>query len=268
MALFPIYDFFIINGKIKSVSEFIPSENNGGVYEVLRVVNGTPLFLEDHFLRLLKSSQIAGKNVNYSELEIRNFLNLLIQKNKVKNENLLISFKTNLKIFFIAHNYPLVEMYTEGVECGILHAERENPNAKVFQTSVRKKANEMILGKGLYEVILVDNQGRITEGSRSNLFFVKGNQIITSPGNNVLLGITRQKTIQLAQELGFAFLEKEVFLDELSIFESVFITGTSPKILPVNKIGNVAFNPQNEILQMLISRFNQLIESYINKFSG
>lgn len=268
MALFPIYDFFILNGEIKSVSEFIPSENNGGVYEVLRILKGNPLFLEDHLLRLFKSAEIARKQVNYSESEIVNFLLLLIKENKVESGNLLISCKTNLKIFFIKHNYPSVEMYSEGVECGILKAERKDPNAKVFQTSVREQANAVISEKGVYEVVLVDNQERITEGSRSNLFFVKGNQIITSPGNNILLGITRQKTIQLAQELGYIFIEKEVFINELSNFDSAFITGTSPNILPVKQIGNVSFNPHNKILQTLISSFNKLIESYIYKFSG
>ena len=202
------------------------------------------------------------------KLQIGKSIILLIQKNKVDNGNLLISFKTNLKIYFIPHNYPSLEMYSNGVECGILKAERKNPNAKVFQTLVRERANIIMSEKGLYEVVLVDNKKRITEGSRSNLFFVKGNQIITSPGNNVLLGITRQKTIQLTKDLGYVFCEKEVFLSELSTFDSIFITGTSPKILPVNRIGNVCFNPQNEITQKLIYSFNKLIESYIYKFSG
>ena len=145
MALFPIHHYFIFNGKLKSISEFIPSENNGGIYEVLRVVKGVPLFFEDHLLRFYKSAEIAGKSVVYSESEIRNFLNLLIQNNKVSEGNLLISCKTNLKIFFIPHNYPSAKKYEEGVICGVLQAERENPNAKVFQTEVRERANEIIL---------------------------------------------------------------------------------------------------------------------------
>lgn len=268
MALFPINDFFVFNGNVKHVSEFIPSENEGGIYEVLRIVAGVPLFLEGHFKRFFNSAKIAGRAVAYSEPQIREFVKILIRKNEVEIGNVLVSCKTNLKIFFIGHNYPSDTMYQEGVECGILRAEREKPNAKVFQTPVREMANEMISKYGFYEVVLVDNSNRITEGSRSNLFFVKGNQIITSPGNNVLLGITRQKTIEIVQSLGFDFIEKEVLQDELNTFDAVFITGTSPKILPVKQIGEIIFNPQNIILQTLITNFDKLIISYINQFSG
>jgi len=268
MALLPIHKYFVFNGEIKSIEEFIPSENEGGIYEVLRVVNGVPLFLEDHLKRFWVSAKIAEKEIRFSENEIEHFLKKLIKKNKIRFGNILISCKTNLKIFYILHNYPLQEWYSNGVVCGTMHAERNNPNAKVFQTPVRQKANEMIAQKGFYEVMLIDHFGRITEGSRSNVFFVKGNQIVTPEGNRVLLGITRQKTILLAKKLGFNLYEKEVSISNLQTFEAAFITGTSPKILPIKQIDGILFNPQNEILQALIKNFDELIAGYINKFSG
>jgi branched-chain amino acid aminotransferase len=264
MALLPIHKYFILNGQLKPISEFIPSENNGGIYEVLRVVRGVPLFLEDHLSRLYKSANIAQKKILYSKLEIRSFLKLLIQNNKVSEGNLLISCKTNLKLFYITHDYPSISKYNAGVNCGILNTERVNPNAKVFQTSVREKANKLISEQGFYEVILVDKQYRITEGSRSNLFFIKENKIITSPGNKVLLGITRQKTIALAKKLDFNFEEQYVMLNDLHLFDACFITGTSAKILPVKQIENTLFDSQNKIVQKLIEEYNSLIKDYIN----
>jgi branched-chain amino acid aminotransferase len=262
-ALFPTHGFFIFNGDIKPVSEFVHSENTGGVYEVLRVVNGVPIFTKDHILRLFHSAQIAEKQIGFTESEIQNLLMVLIAKNEVRNGNLLISFKTNLKIFFIPHDYPSEEMYEQGVECGVLEAERKNPNAKVFQTQVREKANNLIAENGYFEVALVDYLGRITEGSRSNLFFVKGDRIITSPGKDVLLGITRKKIIQLAKDLNISFFEKEILYKEISTFDALFITGTSPKILPVRKVANLEFNVQNEVVQLLVKSFDSLINEYI-----
>ncbi len=267
MALLPTYTFFILNGEIKPVSEFISSENDGGIYEVIRVEKDIPLFLEDHLLRFYKSAEIAKIRITYSSQEIERFLKLLIKKNNVKEGNLLISFKSCLKIFCIRYKYPELKNYYEGVNCGILFAERENPNAKVFQTSVRQKANKLISENGFYEALLVDNSGRITEGSRSNIFFVKENQIITPPGTGVLLGITRQKTIQLIKLLEINFIEKEVYSDELHTFDAIFITGTSPKILPVKQVGKTLFNPQNEILQSLIKRYNLLVDEYVKLHS-
>jgi len=263
MALLPIYTYFCFNGEIRPVSEFVPSENEGGIYEVLRVVDGVPLFLEDHLERFYNSAQLAGKTVKYTSGEIRSFLKLLIEKDTVTEGNILISCKNNLKAFFIAHKYPNREDYQKGIQCGILAAERENPNAKVFQTSVRQRANTLIAENEFYEVLLIDNDGFITEGSRTNVFFIKEGTIITPTAKKVLLGITRQKTLLCAAQLGFTVNEQNVKLSDLVKFDAVFLTGTSPKILPIKKLGEFSFNAKNEVVQKLIKKYNSLIDEYI-----
>jgi branched-chain amino acid aminotransferase len=177
----------------------------------------------------------------------------------------LISCKTNLKAFFIAHNYPSANQYKLGISCGLLHAERMNPNAKVFQTEVRKQANRLMETKGFYEVLLVDHEQRITEGSRSNVFFIKGDEIITPPGKQVLLGITRQKTIACANRLNLNVSEAEIHLDALTGFDAAFITGTSPKILPVNEVDGHSFDANNKVLRSLMSEYNKIIQEDLQK---
>lgn len=263
MAVFPIHNYFIVNGILKPNEEYIPKENEGGIYEVIRVINGVPLFLKDHLKRLEVSAAIAQKEIRYSELEIRQFIMQLIEANKTAEGNIIITCLKKMKIFFIAHHYPKSEQYTNGIHCGILNAEREKPNAKVFQTSVRQQADASIAQNGYFEVLLADHFNRITEGSRSNVFFVSGNQILTPPGNEVLLGITRKKAISLAKKLGCNVVEIDVLLDDLPGFQAAFITGTSPKFLPVNKINEIKFDPQNKIVQQLISDYETLIQKYI-----
>lgn len=263
MDLLPVHKYYLLNGELYNIKHFISGENEGGIYEVLRVVNGNPLFLEDHLKRFFNSAKLAGKNIGYSESQIRDFLLNLIEKNKATVGNILISGKLNLEAFFIAHVYPTEKMYTEGVVCGILKAERDNPNAKVLQTGLRKKADIIISEKGFFEVILVDHLGKITEGSRSNIFFVSENKIVTSPANRVLVGITRQKTIQMAAGLGIKVEEREVNFSELHSFDAAFITGTSPKILPISKIDAFKFNPQNQIVGQLMKKYDEMIDAYI-----
>jgi branched-chain amino acid aminotransferase len=168
-----------------------------------------------------------------------------------------------MKAFFVSHSYPADEMYKNGVVCDILKAERENPNAKVLQAAVRQKANMIIEQKGCYEVLLADAGNCITEGSRSNVFFIYGNIIVTAPGSSVLLGITRQKAIELAGMLNIGVVEKEIPYSELQKFEAVFLTGTSPKILPVKKIDGFEFNVSGSILRKMINAYDALIEQYI-----
>jgi len=265
MIYYPLHKFFIYDDELKPNSEFRASENAGGVYEVLRVLEGTPLFLEDHLDRFFSSARLAGKTIRFSKEQIEGFLNLLTEKNEAHTGNILLSCKNHLKALFIPHKYPELAWYKTGVACGLLTAERENPNAKVFQTPVRQLADELMEQNGFYEVLLVDYQGRITEGSRSNVFFVDKGRLITPPGHEVLLGITRQKTIQLAKDEGIPLFEKEVLLEEVPGFQAAFVTGTSPKILPLSRIGKWNFNPQNHIVQQLRELYDDLIASYIKE---
>ena len=261
--MIPVHKYFLFNGEVKDVNEFVSFENDGGIYEVLRVERGIPLFLQEHLRRFYMSARIAGKNIIYSKDEIESFIKVLIDKNGVKNGNVLISSKTNLKAFYITHSYPNIEQYLKGVVCGVLHAERETPNAKVFQTSVRQNANKLIREHALYEVLLIDHEGKVTEGSRSNVFFIKGNRITTPSAQKVLLGITRQKIIECATRLNYLISEKDVRFDTICAYDAVFLTGTSPKVLPISKIENCTFNPGNEVLKKLMADFDNTIDDYI-----
>lgn len=265
MALLPIHKYFVFNDQLHPVSAFVPAENEGGIYEVLRVVNGVPFFLDEHLKRFQHSAELAGKEIRYNETQVESFLQQLIQRNEVTQGNILISCKTNLKAFFIAHNYPTAEQYENGVSCGLLHAERMNPNAKVFQTDVRKLANKMMDAEGFYEVLLVDHEQRITEGSRSNVFFIKGNELITPPGKKVLLGITRQKTIACAQKLNFKITKAEVSTEQMRTFDAAFITGTSPKILPLSEVGGKLFDVKNKVLRAIMKEYDTSVEKDIRK---
>ena len=263
MAVLPIQKYFSLNGNLTRCEQFVAAENEGGVYEVVRIIDGIPLFLEEHLDRFFRSAGLAGINITFSAKQLTGFVSSLIEANKVNEGNILLSVKITLKIFFIQHSYPDEKMYREGVNCGLLHAERINPNAKVFQTKVRARANNLIQKQGFYEVLLVDRSGLITEGSRSNVFFIRENSLITPPSGQVLLGITRQKTIRCAEILGLNWEEKEIELTELADFDAAFITGTSPKILPVSQIAELSFSVSNGILRELITQFDLLIEEYL-----
>jgi branched-chain amino acid aminotransferase len=264
MIYFPLYRYFSYNGEIKLNNEFKVSENTGGVYEVLRVVQGFPLFMEDHLERFFSSASIAGIKIRFSKEQIAGFVTELISQNRITEGNILVSCKINLKAFFIPHKYPHKNWYETGVRCGVLKAARQNPHAKVFQTPVRQQADKLMRKQNLYEVLLVDHFNRITEGSRSNVFFVKNDSLITPPGNGVLLGITRRKTILLAEKAGIPFFEQDILLDELPHYQAAFITGTSPKILPVSQISEWKFDPQNQLVQLLRKKYDELILDYMN----
>lgn len=263
MVFEPDNKYVLVNHNILPAAEADVPDNEKGIYEVVRVIDGIPLFFEDHYARFCRSAEIAGISLGFEEAGLARLLRKLIDKNATKEGNILISKDKNLVAHFISHNYPTDKMYNEGVVCRLLFAERANPNAKVLHTEARQKANKLLAESGCYEVLLVDHNGFVTEGSRSNVFFVSGDKIFTAPRSQVLLGITRQKAIETARSLQTEVVEKEIHTSELQQFDAAFITGTSPKILPIREIEEFTFDSQNPLVARLMDAFNERISTYV-----
>jgi branched-chain amino acid aminotransferase len=268
-ATFP---YFTLNGSIGNRDDFTFSlqPNILPVYEVIRVVNSKPLFLDDHLQRL--SESCLKLNINCDVHCINKWLATFLRFQKVVQCNLRLSITKNEKAsdflaYFISSKYPTPKQYTNGVSVELLSLVRDNPSVKVENRSLRELANEIISQRNVYEVLLVNQNGEITEGSRSNFFAVKGNTIYTAPLYYVLEGITRKKVVQLTHENGIECVEKPIRVEDLTTFDGAFITGTSPKVLPVSRIGKVAFKEISQTTKTLIEKYDQLIRNYLDSSS-
>jgi len=166
------------------------------VYEVIRVIDGIPLFLEDHFSRLERSMKIQDLMFQMDLQEFKQNIAVLVRQNQRMEGNVKFVYSVDEKnnrwaFSFIPHSYPSLDDYQLGVPTDLLFAERQNPNAKVIQAGIRGEATQMISDRKLYEVLLVNRDGKITEGSRSNVFFVKSDVFYTAPTSMILEGVTR-----------------------------------------------------------------------------
>ncbi len=95
---------------------------------------------------------------------------------------------------------------------------------------------------GFDEALLLDENGNIAEGSGENIFFVKGNTLYTPSLGNILPGITRQSVIEIAKDLGFRIIEKNISVNELKYFEEAFFTGTAAEIKKISQIDDLVFD--------------------------
>jgi branched-chain amino acid aminotransferase len=253
-------DIIITNKGVLTQSELkvLQFESDHSVYEVVRIIDGVALFLEDHFSRLITSTRIGGLRFEMEFSEFRQKIDELVILNEKLAGNVKfvlseIENEIQWSFSFIPHNYPDINDYRHGVSTGLLFAERENPNAKIVQNTIRKRATQMIADHKLFEVLLVDRNGMITEGSRSNVFFVKENRFYTAPDSKECLN-----------ELAFPIIEESVLASEISAFDAVFLTGTSPNVLPVNCIGTVHFAANNFFVEQLMVKYNSMIARHIN----
>lgn len=261
---------FIENGIVKKIGEFIEDKEGKIIYEVLRIIEGKPLFLEDHYKRMKNSYKLSGVELKETYDELKKQILTLVKESKVKEGNIKITYSVEnkrLKIFFIDHKYPTEEMYKNGVDTILYFGERENPNAKVVNKSFRDMVNEKIAEREVFEAILINRNGIVTEGSKSNIFMIKDDALYTSKVEAVLPGVTRTEIIELAEELNIQVNEVDYNYLGLKDVDAMFISGTSPKILPIKKIEEEIIDVDNKVLRKLMRAFNEKINDYILNFN-
>lgn len=268
------YKFFLLNDEIKKSEQFNSEEVTTGrsLYEVIRIIDGKPLFLEKHLNRLENSSRVAGLKLWIPRNNIKDGILKLIDINKCRTGNIKLVFNYNLKnnflIYFIEYHYPDDFEYKVGVDTILFFGERKNPNAKIIDLDFRKQIDVRIKKEGVFEALLVDRNGNITEGSRSNVFFVKGRKLFTAPVEQVLPGTTRQVIMEICHNIDIDIEEKKVNYKNIDEFDAAFISGTSPKVLPIKSIGNLKFSSSdNEIVLELMRAYDKCIYENIKNFN-
>lgn len=241
------------------------------LYEVLRVIQGIPLFLEQHLARLKNTAELTKLALPLDDEAIRKRLHDLISSNQVDTGNVKIVINYPAKdragdfyAYFVEHSYPSKSDYQNGVKTVLVQVERPNPNAKVDRADYRRIVDNAIRESGSFEALLVDHEGYVSEGGRSNLFMLKGDIVYTAPAKKVLKGITRQMVFAACQNRGYQVVEKDVSLEEMLNMNAIFISGTSPKVLPVNQVDNKYINSaNNKIIQDIMAGYDAIINDYI-----
>ncbi|MBO6164436.1 MAG: aminotransferase class IV [Lachnospiraceae bacterium] len=286
--------YYYENGVFEKTEQFAERyhENGPAVYEVIRLVGGRPLFPEEHYERLLgslekierktaqkpeissgivASSGIAPGTCPLSAEEFSRIMCRLAEINGITDMNcrlVITNFERetpDVYLFLLPTHYPSEEQYAQGVRTDLLPAVRKDPHAKIWNQSLRTAADKKIAEEGLFEVILVDEQGRVTEGSRSNILFFRGDRVYTTPDEAVLLGVTRTRILEVCRGAGIPVEQVYVKAEEIGTYEAAAVCGTSPKVLPISAVGEVQMNVNHPLLRRVMALYDQVCERSLKR---
>jgi branched-chain amino acid aminotransferase len=269
-------DFFVVDGNEKPAETFDGSLLLPGTsfYEVMRVRDKTPLFLEDHLDRLNASLQAGGDKAGPPAEAIKSSLRLLVSANRSISEGnirLILHFppsgneKPAIFCHYTHHYYPSAEEYASGVALVSIHTERPRVHAKIIDPGFRLKVVSRIREANAFEAVLVNSKGYITEGSKSNIFMIRNDMVLTPPVADVLPGITRKYVLFLCRFAGIPVAEERIRFNEAGEFDSCLITGTSPGVLPVSSIDQTRYNTGHPLLRRLSAGYETIVSDYIDK---
>ncbi|MBO0777992.1 MAG: branched-chain amino acid transaminase [Ktedonobacteraceae bacterium] len=212
--------------------------------------------LREHFERLLRSCKILQISLPYTVDELIDISIELVRRNDQHEDVYLrpVAYKGDLIIGVRLHGltdqYLLTSEpmgnYVEitGLKCGVSSWRRIDDNAmparaKICGAYVNSAfAKSEAMQNGFDEAIMLTNEGTVSEGSAENIFLLSNGELVTpAPTENILLGITRDTIMKLAQrEFGYTTHERIIDRTELYTADEVFLCGTGAQIAPVIEI--------------------------------
>ncbi|WDE11839.1 branched-chain amino acid transaminase [Thalassomonas haliotis] len=248
------------------------------VFEGERIYQGKVFRLTDHSARLLKSAELLGFEIPYSVKEINQATQDLVTKLQIKQgyvrpvawlgeESLALMPDANkVNVAIAAWDWPDLfdqEKRQLGVRLGFTKWIKHHPEA--VPVAAKAGGNYLnsclalsdVRARGFDEALMLDYEGYIAEATGANIFFVKGERLITPQADRFLNGITRQTVCHIAETLGLVIEEKRINVSELEQFDGAFLCGTAYEILPVRHIDQYQYEiPQ--LTQLIINNYQAL----------
>ncbi|RPI17376.1 MAG: amino acid aminotransferase [Ignavibacteriae bacterium] len=239
--------YFVDDKYVNKENAFIHVNDIGllrgyAVFDYLKTYFGKPFRLSDHIERLQNSARYIGLSIPYSNDEIKNICNELLNKNNFAESNIRIVVTGGVGTDSKSKGNPVLivtceprilmnpEYYTDGIKLKTVEGSREISLSKTCNYIRAIDYLDEYRKLGFSEVLYVQNN-KVLECTSSNAFLIKDNTIIT-PDTGVLMGITRKVIFEICEK--FMSIEtREVELDELLNADEVFISSTEREIMPV-----------------------------------
>ena len=231
-----------------------------GVFETLRAYDAKVFRSREHVSRLFRSAQAISLSISSSPDEILKILSQTLEANRLRNAYLRITVSrgpgeiglepgdsSSPTIVIMAKEFSghPEKLYREGVGIAVVKARKTpasslDPKIKSLNYLTPILAKIEARASGMYEGILLNQEGYLCEGTVSNLFLVmKGLLLTPAPSCGILEGITRQAVIELANKAGIIVKEGKYRPDEILRADECFLTNTTMELMPAVRITGV-----------------------------
>lgn len=229
------------------------------IYEVMVQINASFFYEKEHFDRL--SECLQKINIDFAIDTLPEKINNLIKVSNLKGKDCLVYIQVTRGIAPRKHAFPdgarptlmmyalpfvLPDVNQNHISVVTMEDQRwHRCDIKTTSLLGNVMANDYASKQSAYEAIFI-RDGRVTEASHCNIFFVKDNIVYTHPADEFILnGITRQLVIRLCDDLGIELREIAVRKEQLADMDEAFLTGTTTQIASIRQIDSY-FYYQNE----------------------
>ena len=264
-----------------------------GVFEGLRSYEtdkGTAIFrLDEHVKRLMNSMRIYSMQCPYSQKQIRQAVIDTVKKNHLSScyirpfafyndANIgLATHGKKVSVFIAAVPFGKYFNAGKGIRCKVSSWQRINSSilpvgAKACGNYLNSIiASNEVKALGFDEAIMLSCGGHVAEGPGENIFIVKDNVLLTpDKGSDILLGITRDSLIKIAESIGFEVRERSVHREELYTADELFFAGTAAEITPIANVDGISVGADcpGPITKVLSQEFDGIVHGRNKDFGN
>ncbi|MCD6521412.1 aminotransferase class IV family protein [Candidatus Calescamantes bacterium] len=210
-----------------------------GLFETIKVIDGGPCFLEEHWERLSSSALRLSIPLRFEKEEVKEAVKELIKRNSIR-EGVLHFYLTPISLYLSVK--PSLPYGDRDAFRAIISSFRRNEFSPLTRHKVmnfyenrlaRREAEE----KGYDEAILLNTRGEVAEGAYSNIFIVKNGILLTPPvESGALPGIVRKKVLEIAEREGIKVKEAKLHLEDLKQCEEIFFTSSLAGVMPCREV--------------------------------
>jgi branched-chain amino acid aminotransferase len=244
-----------------------------GVFEGIRAyetAKGSAVFrLTDHVKRFENSARLLYMDLPYSADELKSACIELLGVNGLAEAYLRpVAFYGYGELGVSAVGNPVdvvimswpwgaylgAEGQKNGIRAAVSSWKRVGPNviphvAKATGIYLNSMLAVMEANRSGYdEAILLTDDGYVADGSGENIFVVKDGTIFTPDlSASILPGITRDTIIQIAQDLGYGVVEKQLIRTDLYLADEVFMCGTAAEVTPLRSVDDQEIGPPGPV---------------------
>lgn len=264
-----IYDgigtFYIDNLEKKDDKELFNHIDSYPFFEVIRIINKRPIFLREHISRLRENFEFLKYYQPPSDEELKLNLYKAIEESKIKEGNIKLCVvdddyeNRHILCFEVKQSLPSQLQYEEGVSLILTPMEREN-RVKLYSDIRNEEIWRSILKEGAFEGLLLNKDGKIREGSRSNIFFISDEGIITADESEIISTVNRKFIIDLIKDQGFSLEYNAMTVRELYLMRGAFLIGTQIGILPVGTIEGIKLDSKNPNIKKISEIYEEKIQ--------
>jgi branched-chain amino acid aminotransferase len=256
-----------------------------GVFEGIRAYEtpqGTGIFRNrEHLERLEKSAKLYYMELPYPKEQLREVTHELIARNGFKScyirplvwrgygpmgLNPLDNAVEAMIAVWEWGAYLGEEGKRNGVRARVSSYRRISSESLIPHSKASGQYLNSVLAKiesvkaGYEEAILLDDKGYVCEGTGENVFVIKDG-VIHTPGqaDGILDGINRKSCIQIARDLGYEVVERNIARAELALADEVFLTGTAAELTPMREIDDIEIGPPGPITREIQGVFEDAL---------